>query len=345
MSPLLRRKRPVSSLLHNPIIIAWDRLVRRLHDARSIGYLTVFLILVAVLGISWHLWQVTISGQQKAWVVFSHNAEAISALQNDDPVVISGVLVGRVDHIEPIPDGARVLVTFFNYQKLRVDAHAINFPQGLMGQRAVVIDRGDAAEQLRDGGSIAGRFQPGMAETMSQIQVLVAKVNAVNRQSQAWIQGDSLHAPAYQRIQKTIATLQTVAADIDAATNFAAQASGKLSQVDDFSRSLQGGLHSTDATITKADGALDPALDKLQRDIAAIRPLISRMDTLNAQLHDTSSALIRTLYDDSLYRQLESLNHSVREAEDMAKGRMKIPFHFNLWRTFRFSRPERKNLP
>ncbi len=335
-----------SFLIRNPIVAGWDELVHRMHDPRSIGYLAAALILCLVLGISWHLWQVTLSGQQKAWVRFEHNTEAISALQTDDPVVISGVLVGRVDHIEPIDDGAVVLVTFYNYQKLRADATAINFPQGLMGQRIVLIDRGSSPIMFRDGGTMPGTFQPSIAETMSRIRELAATVDAVRVQEDLLIRGDGSHDPLATRINSILASLSLAAGKLDTVTAFATNASAQLPRVTAASRGIRTQLGNANGVISRADTKLDPTLDQLSRDIESLRPLVKRANELDRQLHDTSSAIIRALHDTTLYGQANALNRSAREIEDIIRDgeekQIDFPMHFNIWRSLRFRRPERK---
>lgn len=343
-SPRTRRPRwRRSSLLHNPILIAWERLLYRFRDPRSIGYFTTGLVLLALVAYSWRLWNVTQSRQQTMWVDFSGNGEAISALQDDDPVVISGVLVGRVHHIEPTEGGARVLVEFFTWQKIRKDATAVNFPQGLMGQRIVLVDRGSVdAELLPDAGRIPGRFQPGIAETMSQIEVLVAQVGVIQAQAEGWIDGDSLHAPAYRRIQGTFQQLQSLVGMMEDVTQYAHGAAATLAQVDGKLRTVHAGVGSIGGDALVLLDQVDPLLEAGKATLKEARPLVEEAKEINAALGDSTSFLVRQLTNDSLYQQLLSANRGAAKVTQFLEGEVSMDFNFNVWRTMRFVRPERR---
>ncbi len=343
-SPRTRRPRwRRSALLHNPILIAWERMIYRFRDPRSIGYFTTALVLMGLAAYSWRLWSVTQSRQQTMWVDFHGNGEAISALQDDDPVVISGVLVGRVHHIEPTEGGARVLVEFFTWQKIRKDASAVNFPQGLMGQRIVLVDRGNPdSELLPDAGRIPGRFQPGIAETMSQIEVLVARVGAIQAQADGWIDGDSLHAPAYRRIQGTFQQLQDLVGMMGSLTDYAQGSGNTLQSLDGKLRTVHTGVESIggDALVLLKD--VDPLLDAGKATLAKARPLVGQAKEINAALTDSTSFHVRHLTHDSLYRKLVAANRGAAKVTQFLEGEVAIDFNFNVWRSLRVVRPERR---
>jgi ABC-type transporter Mla subunit MlaD len=339
--PRRPRYRP-SGLSNNPILVAWDRLLYRLRDSRSIGYAVTGLVLLAMLGYSWRLWNVTQSGQQTIWVEFAHNGEAISALQDDDPVVMSGVLVGRVHHIEPQGDGARLLLEFFSYQKIRSDAHAINFPQGLMGQRVVVVDRGSVDSALiPDGSTIPGVFQPGIAETMSQIEVLVSRVNAIHDAADGWIVGDSLHKPAYQRIQQTFQDVNSLVGMMNSIADLSEGAGQKLSDVDGGLRVIKDGLRTSEQDLDAIYAKTDIMLDTAGTFVHSLRPMVTQARTMEAALWDTSSMVVRQLHDDSLYRKLVVMNQDLQKVGAVLSGEVSIGFNFGFWRSLRFFRPER----
>jgi hypothetical protein len=51
--------------------------------------------------------------------------------------------------------------------------------------------------------------------------------------------------------------------------------------------------------------------------------------------------MVRQLHDDSLYRKLVGINRDLQKVGGFLSVTSSMSFHFNIWRTLRFTRPER----
>lgn len=137
--------------------------------ARRLGYavtLSSLLAITAVLGfLAWDYAR----GPLIATVRFSE----VGTLMEGDPVELRGVPVGRVRQVRKGKREALVELEIFRRLDLAADSRFINFNHSLMGARMVLLAEGRGADRLDFGAVQEGVFEPGIAESIHQVEKLL----------------------------------------------------------------------------------------------------------------------------------------------------------------------------
>ena len=297
--------------------------------SRIVGYLGALAVGLFGLVCSWRIYVNTQLERDFVWVHFTGSGDLIGSLQEDDPVAIQGVDVGQVEEIRSDSDGVRVGLRFWKHQRLFRDAQATNVGNGLMGMRFVLLERGvDSTHSLDRHADIPGIFQPGIAEVMSGIEDVVARVQVLRNRTSALVEGDSTSAPLPVEV---MGKLQTVDRLLDRTDRFerrmrtvAPKVQGLARTGLDATRSLDSlepaalaGLRTTDTLLIQAQGLI-AALDKVARSSDSVAK-------------STSNALEPLARDDSLLVRIRSALGTIDQIESFVVGKTDIKYHFHFF--------------
>ncbi|HXP91433.1 MAG TPA: MlaD family protein [Fibrobacteria bacterium] len=298
-------------------------------NSRIVGYLAALAVGLIGLVCSWRIYVNTQLERDFVWVHFTGSGDLIGSLQEDDPVAIQGVDVGQVEEIQSNRDGVRVGLRFWKHQRLFRDAQATNVGNGLMGMRFVLLERGvDSTHSLDRHSDIPGIFQPGIAEVMSGIEDVVARVQILRNRTSALVEGDSNSAPLPVEV---MGKLQTVDRLLDRTDRFerrmrivAPEVRGLARSGLDATRALDSmepaalaGLRTTDTLLMQAQGLIAD-LDKVARG----------SDTVARK---TSTALEPLARDDSLLVRIRSALGAIDQIESFVVGKTDIKYHFHFF--------------
>jgi phospholipid/cholesterol/gamma-HCH transport system substrate-binding protein len=193
----------------------------------------------------------------------------VAGLKKASPVRISGVAVGRVEEIVFEDVGkVRVGVSLPGKITPRVDAAATIVSISLVGDYAVDLDPGRAAEPLPKGRTIIGRRQ---VELSDRAQVLGEKADTLMTNLQAFINpqtAENLNA-AITSLQRTMATMNRQLP------------------------ATAGQLNRTMASFQQLSGQLNRTLQQpgLQRALGGSDTLVTNLSAMSKQLAVTSARL------------------------------------------------------
>jgi ABC-type transporter Mla subunit MlaD len=297
-------------------------------NSRIVGYGTALVVGLLVLWFSWRIYVYTVLERDYVWVHFTGSGDLIGSLQEDDPVAIQGVGVGQVEDIESTTDGVRVRLRFWKHQRLYRDAHSTNVGNGLMGMRFVLLEPGvDSTHLLDRNADIPGQFRPGIAEVMSGIEEVIAKVRALRAKTSTWANGDSIHEPIPHQVLEKLRTVDALLDRTDrfqkrmqvvgpAVRRLTSQSLAATRSMDSTMPSILAGLRTTDTLLIEAKGM-----------IGSLRALSRDADTT---VQGAATGLAPFAKNDSLLLQIQDALKIVDQVQAFVDGKAKIKYKFHV---------------
>ena len=235
-------------------------------DEVLVGLLVTAAIVVTVLGSLW----LARGGLSKGYPLYAKFPWG-AGLKQGQPVLLVGVNVGYVDHVDLHQDG--ILVTTLRIQKdykVPVTSKAAVIPNGIFGDQAVAVtpSRPDA-RAFRPGDTIpVGPSTPGIAQLTSKADSIASSVNAVT----SALQQQMVAAGGIRDLRNAISSTNRLVSD------FAAIAEEQSRQ-----------LSATLTSLRRATGAIDPA--KVDSTVKNLRTASANMAEMSTQLKETTSKL------------------------------------------------------
>lgn len=298
-------------------------------NSRIVGYATVVAVTLAFMFFGWRFYTYTQLERDHVWVHFSGSGDLIGSLQPDDPVAIQGVDVGQVEEISSDTTGVRAKVRFWKRQKIHADAHAFNVGNGLMGMRYVLLLPGtDTLPPLDRDRDIPGTFQPGIAEVMSGIKDVVAKVGEILAWTEAQANGAPGKNPLHKDVLATLAKTDSVLSKIDRMLVRSRSLGPTLREGGQLAKHLADSLKHMEPQLLGALASTDTAL-------VQVRDLISRTrgtaKDANSMVRNAAAPLEPLMRDDSLLRKVERTLEVVDLLKDFVEGRTSVKTNITLF--------------
>lgn len=293
------------------------------------GYATVVAVTLAFLLFGWRFYTYTQLELDHVWVHFSGSGDLIGSLQPDDPVAIQGVDVGQVEEITSDTTGVRAKVRFWKRQKIHSDARAFNVGNGLMGMRYVLLEPGtDTLPPLDRNRDIPGTFQPGIAEVMSGIKDVVAKVGEILAWSEAQANGAPGKNPLHKDVLSSLAKTDSVLAKIDRMLVRSGSLGPTLRDGGRLAEQLADSLRHMEPVLLRTLASTDSALVQVRDLISQTRRAAKEADTLVKKVSVPLEPLVR---DDSLLRKVERTLEVVNLLQGFVEGRTSVKTNITLF--------------
>lgn len=304
----------------------------RIHPkARAVGYGTILLVLVLLGAFVWRLWFMTRKGHEHILLRFEGSGDLIGALQPDDPVLVRGVDVGQVQTISQSPGGVHVLVRFWQHREVFQDAIAVNTSHSLMGQRVIDLDPGrDSIHPLPRDATVPGYFDPGVAETMSQIYKVLDAVIAVRKTIVTMVAGDEHNQAMYQKVLNILQGVDRLLQGLEAASRAADRGGPLLSRVSTGTRAITVQLPGIQRDLAKALSGTDSALIVAAGALKSIQPLLDSTRGVVGMVSDTAGPFRHVVHDDSLLVTAGRLEASLNTLMTVLEGRIPMKFKFHV---------------
>jgi len=294
-----------------------------------VGYATVVAVTLAFLLFGWRFYTYTQLELDHVWVHFSGSGDLIGSLQPDDPVAIQGVDVGQVEEITSDTTGVRAKVRFWKRQKIHSDARAFNVGNGLMGMRYVLLEPGtDTFPPLDRKRDIPGTFQPGIAEVMSGIKEVVAKVGEILAWTEAQANGAPGKKPLHKDILSTLSRTDSVLSRIDRVLVRSKSLGPSLRDGSRLAKHLADSLKHMEPQLLQALASTDTALVQVRDLISRTRTVAQETDTL---VHRVAVPLEPLVRDDSLLRKVERTLEVVDLLKEFVEGRTNVKTNITLF--------------
>ncbi len=286
----------------------------------TVGTIVIVAIAVFIFGTMW-LSGRSVSSDNLIRLQFAN----VSGLKRASPVRISGVSVGKVERIE-FQDVGKVLVSASLPPKIkpRVDASATIVSVTLVGDYAVDLDPGRAAELLQPGRVILGTQDAGLSGRAMGLSdradsVLIGAQAIVNQKT-----ADQLYA-----------TMNALQATLKAATKvmemYGDPSKGPSAELTRTMASLRSVTERLDSTL--ANPSLSRTLgraDTLTSNLAAMTKQLTstgaRLDTLLADVSHGRGTIGKFATDSGFYYDMRDLSQSMKKVlDELQKHPGKVP--------------------
>jgi ABC-type transporter Mla subunit MlaD len=245
-------------------------------------------------------------------VLHSH-FERADGLSPGNSVYINGVRVGSVKRMELLR-GDSVAVTMNFDLSIEIPKNSVAYLEssGLLDEKAIIVERGDAEENLQYGDSMKGVYRGGMMETLKQ-------------------EGEQLSedvSESFEKLNALLAQLNTMLDDktkgkVDSMIQDLQNTSRNISSLlenkrEDMEASIEHAhqfLANVDTVSTRNKSRVDSVFTGLDRSLNELEMLSRDLNKTNAELNEIlkkinkgEGSLGKMLNDPTLYDNLESLS-------------------------------------
>ncbi len=273
-----------------------------------VGTLVIIAVVLFFVGTTWLSGRSVGGSSKDDWKVQFREA---SNLKPSSPVRISGVPVGKVEHIE-LADVGKVLVSISLPERIKpkVDATAKVVSVGFVGDAAIEFDPGDAPQLLRKDQIIIGARDVGF---MDRAQELGDRADSILLGAQAIVNEQTA-----KQLRSTLTALE--------GTHKATERTMRI--YSDSSRGPTAELTKTLATFRQLSTRLDSTLIALRTDTISanlatmtqqLTVTTARLDTLLAGVNRGQGTIGKLATDSGLYYDVRDLSHSLKELLDELK--------------------------
>jgi phospholipid/cholesterol/gamma-HCH transport system substrate-binding protein len=271
-----------------------------------VGTIVIIAIVAFVLGTMW-LSGRSIGDRQLVRVRFSN----VGGLKRASPVRISGVQVGRVEHID-LEDVGRVLVSISVSPKIkpRIDASARISAAGFVGDYTVEFDPGQSSVPLPEGRIVLGSSKSGFEQRAARLgdradSLMIGLQEFANKETARDLR------TALQSFEKTMTqmerTLRSLGDENHGAT---AELSRTLVSLQRLSARLDTTLANPAIASTLQNA--DTLTSNLSRMTHQLTLASSRLDTLLIGVNQGRGTIGKFVTDSTLYYELRDLSATVK---------------------------------
>jgi phospholipid/cholesterol/gamma-HCH transport system substrate-binding protein len=274
----------------------------------AVGLVIIAAVILFFIGTTWLSGRSVGARSRDFWKIQFRDAGNI---KTSSPVRISGVPVGRVEHIELMEVG-KVLVFVSLPERItpKVDATAKVVAVGFVGDAAVEFDPGDAPVPLSKDKVILGSQSPGLADKAQELgdradSILLGAQEIVNRRTAEQLRSTLTALEATLR-----ATQRTMQVYGDSSRGPTAELTRTMAAFRQLSTRLDS---------TLANPALARTLSRTDTLTGNLAGMTARLDTLIAAVNRGQGTLGKFATDSGLYYDMRDLSHSMKELLDELK--------------------------
>jgi phospholipid/cholesterol/gamma-HCH transport system substrate-binding protein len=291
----------------------------------TVGLVVILAVVLFFIGTTWLSGRSMRGSREDFWKIQFRDA---ANLKTSSPVRISGVPVGKVEHIELLEVG-KVLVLISLPERItpKVDATAKVEAVGFVGDAAVEFDPGDASQPLSRSKVVIGSQSPGLADRAQQLgdradSILIGAQDIVNKRT-----ADQLRST----LTALEGTLKAAQRTMQIYANPDQGPTAELTKTMSAFRQLGSRLDSTLASAAFA-GRADTLTANLSAMTAQLAATGERLDTLLAGINRGQGTLGKFATDSGLYYDMRALSQGMKKLlDELAKHPGKVPVTIKLF--------------
>jgi len=287
----------------------------------KVGIAVLLALAMVVLGVTW-LSDARLARQRHSYLVrFSD----VGGLAEGDPVRVNGVSQGTVKSIRLTRAGVIVVLSLDRSVRLTDASRVFVRNTGIMGEKFIAVDLGEGGRPYAARDTIAGRYESGVPEVISQMGEALSSLQRVSDQI------DRLLALAEER-----GTLRHTLQNVEAASASVMQT---VAENREDLRLVAGNLREMSVElrrlVAEKGPVVDETVDRLAGTSGRVDTLVTRLDVMARQFSDVAAraqsdttTVGRLLSDQALYddmrRTLRDVNLLVRDIRANPRKYLKL---------------------
>ena len=245
-------------------------------------------------------------------VIYTHFKQ-VNGLKTGSYIYISGVKVGSVSNMDLVgPDSVRVSLNFNIGKTINKGSIAYLESSGLLGDKAIYIQKGSSSEPVPSGGTIKGVYSGGMLESFQEngAQLTDDASESFNKLNRTLTQlQEVVDAENKQKIDRMLSNFERTSSDISLLMQ------RKRGELEGSIESLNSFLANLDTISTENKARLDSTFAGLERSMQNMERISSELESTNTKLNsiltkmdEGKGSLGKMINDPSLYNNMDSLS-------------------------------------
>ena len=241
------------------------------------------------------------------------NFEQVNGLKSGSYIYINGVKVGSVSNLNLAgTDSVRVSLNFNSGTTITKGSVAYLESSGLLGDKAIYVQKGASTEPVPNGGTIKGVYSGGMLESFQENGAQLTddasesfnKLNRTLTQLQQVVDSDNR-----QKIDRMLTNLERTSTDLSTVMR------RKRSDLENSIENLNDVMANLDTITTANQSRIDSAFAGLERSMQNIEKVSAELESTNSRLNSIltkldkgEGSLGKMINDPSLYNNLDSMS-------------------------------------
>lgn len=274
-----------------------------------VGLAVILAIVVLIAGVTW----LSELGVARARVRYYSVFPNVGGLQEGDPVTMSGVRTGRVEGIGFSRGGVLVELSVDRATPIPVGSGVFVRNTGIIGEKFIAVEASLATEYYVPGDTIAGFYESGVPEVISQMGDALTSLNRVSDQL------DRILVLAEERgtVRTTLENVERASTDLSA--SIAENRAGlkqTVQNLEDVSSRLRTLVERKEATV---EGTIDRVANTAERTdtlVSNVAVLTAELIRISEQMQSDSTTVGRLLTDRELY---DEFRRTLRETSALLR--------------------------
>jgi len=291
----------------------------KISNETKIGILTAVSITLLILGFNFLKGKSLFDHSKKIYGVF----KSVEGMEVSNAVLINGLSIGNISDIhETDKDISGILVAITLKKDVHIPKNSVaEISPGLITSAAIVINKGDATDYLKDGDTIATKQTSGLvSQIQDNINPIVTKLSGTLQSLDSLVEvvGTLFDPKTKNNFSSIFTHIAASSASLEIMLNTQTGAlAHSLKNLDTFT----GGLANNTAQINKTMDNMQKASAqlanaKIQETVATLQETMNELKTTLAKVNSNNGSLGLLLNDKKLYQNLESTSRSLNTLLD-----------------------------
>jgi phospholipid/cholesterol/gamma-HCH transport system substrate-binding protein len=233
--------------------------------------------------------------------------DTVIGLEKDDPVIVSGLKVGKVQGMHLIKDQVEVTLSIDARYRFPEDSKAILKNLTLLGEKAIEIERGQSSESLPAEAVIEGTLEADIFELTEAAAPLGEDLAVLLKRFRS-----TFDDKAESNIQASLENIEAISSNV--AQNIGEDMENLRAAI----RSMSLAAQNLESLTNPKGKNIDEVLENLQESSvnlkeasARIRASTTSLEKILSQLEKGEGTVGRLLMDDKIYKNLEKISSNI----------------------------------